>query len=361
MSRKRLGIRESTLRTATLGLKALECHKSGEKRGLNRAQGELRRRESTMSEHNQPSGTNGIIPPADRSKLILLRFNANHGSSEFNPTSQGPREVSHRRNRGAYDDRPEIVISTDEFRVNGLALKALASDPDVFQRGDMLVRVISDGGKVAGIRRPAESPRIAPLAPPVLREHLTKMARFVTVKEKDGLPVRVDAHPPTWCVQAIHARGFYPVIRPLKGIVESPFLRADGTICGTAGYDVATGLLYVPNGQPPTIKANPSHDDALRARDLLLDLVCDFPFGNDERTRATWLAALLTPVGRPAFEGPVPLFLFGGNVAGCGKTLLPELISLIVTAREIARTPNPRNDERNGVRWFSPSLSVASD
>jgi hypothetical protein len=71
--------------------------------------------------------------------------------------------------------------------------------------------------------------------------------------------------------------------------------------------------------------------------------VCDFPF-EQPMHRAAWLSALLTPFGRHAFEGPAPLHLFDANISGSGKTLLAEIVSLIATGRDVARTANPRNE-----------------
>ena len=50
----------------------------------------------------------------------------------------------------------------------------------------------------------------------------------------------------------------------------------------------------------------------------------DFPFAADMH-RAAWLAALLTPLARPAFDGPAPLFLVDANVRAAGKGLCLEV------------------------------------
>jgi len=232
------------------------------------------------------------------------------------------------------DDRPLIPITTDEHGTNDAALEALTKDPDIFQRGGALVHIVRSGRRLGGISRPADSPVIAALPAAVLRERLTRAGRFaVEVLTKEGHVETVDAHPPSWCVKALHARATYPQIRPLEGIVESPILRPNGTILEQPGYDEATGLLYLPVGDPPIIKANPSRDDAL--------------------------AALLTVVGRHAIDGPVPLFLFDANVRGSGKTLQAETISFIATGRKVPRTPNPRNNEE--VRKMILALALSGD
>ncbi len=65
---------------------------------------------------------------------------------------------------------------------------------------------------------------------------------------------------------------------------------------------------------------------AIAARDLLLEVVADFPFALP-LYRAAWPAALLTPLARFAFAGPAPLFLVDANVRAAGKGLLLDTIS----------------------------------
>jgi hypothetical protein len=42
------------------------------------------------------------------------------------------------------EEQPEILIGVDERRVNDQAIAALRSEPDLFQRGNALVRVLRD-------------------------------------------------------------------------------------------------------------------------------------------------------------------------------------------------------------------------
>jgi hypothetical protein len=125
--------------------------------------------------------------------------------------------------------------------------------------------------------------------------------------------------------------------------VEVPTLRHDGTILDTAGWDNRTALLYEPRTEFPPIPSAPTREEVGEAVEHLFDLTHDFPFTGDEH-KAAWLAALLTPFARFAFDGPAPLFLFTANCAGTGKSLLCSLISEIVEGRDMARTPCPSGD-----------------
>lgn len=89
----------------------------------------------------------------------------------------------------------------------------------------------------------------------------------------------------------------------------------------------------------------------------LFDLVENFPFAS-ELHKACWLAGLLTPFARPAIDGPCPLFLIDANSAGTGKSLLCDVISLIVTGRDMPRTTYPDNEEEMRKRITSIALGA---
>jgi hypothetical protein len=131
--------------------------------------------------------------------------------------------------------------------------------------------------------------------------------------------------------------GTWPGIRPIRGIVTSPVLRADGSILQSQGYDADSGLYVDLTEVFPPITSAPTADDSRKAVALLFDLVADFPF-RDEACRSGWLASLLTPLAREAYRGCTgPLFLFDANVRGSGKSLLADVNRLIVTGREATR------------------------
>lgn len=110
-------------------------------------------------------------------------------------------------------DKPTILLGTDEYRVNSEAIEALSNPkaaPEVFQRGNMLVRVqrTPNAGKQSHIDRPEGTPRISPMPAPYVCELLTRVAEFQKpVTTKDGDTELVPAHPPDRCVAAVVARG----------------------------------------------------------------------------------------------------------------------------------------------------------
>src|SRR5262249_36946577 len=143
----------------------------------------------------------------------------------------------------------------------------------------------------------------------------------------------------------------------LEGIVESPVLRPDGSLPSSAGYDAETGLYLLPSVDV-SVPANPTQEDARRARDTILEVVSDFPFAKQEHEDA-WLAAVLTPLARAAMRGPAPLFLIDANVAGAGKTKLCDVASIINSGRTMARSAYVHDDSE--MRKRVTTIAVAGD
>jgi hypothetical protein len=245
------------------------------------------------------------------------------------------------------EDRPDIIVTTEESKVNDQAIEAISVDRRIFQRNFKLVSIVRDAkpqSDPAGrVRRPEGTPVIMEIEGDRLREVLTDVANWQQFKpDAEGKFKLVPAHPPTWSIRAVLARKHWPKIRYLLGVIECPTLRPDGSVIESAGYDQTTGLLYVPGMTFPKLPARPSREDARTAADSLFEIVRDFPFKKDpdggSDHKAAWLAALLTPLGRFLIDGPCPLFLLESNVSGAGKSKLCDLVAVIVTGREMTRT-----------------------
>jgi len=153
-------------------------------------------------------------------------------------------------------------------------------------------------------------------------------------KEKKWLPM----DPPKDAIQTLLHRGDWdnPTVR---GIVNAPTMRPDGSLLFVPGYDPATELWYKPAGdlELPPIPERPTKADAKAALKLLTDLLAGFPFEEDI-DKSVALAAILTVVLRGAFE-IAPLFFFLAPEAGTGKTFLIFLIATIATGRRAVPLP----------------------
>ncbi|HVX15107.1 MAG TPA: hypothetical protein VHC22_28200 [Pirellulales bacterium] len=246
---------------------------------------------------------------------------------------------------------PEIIVGVDEKRVNDEAIASLAGHPDIYQRANGLVHVTNEARLPNGIDRPPGLPRISDIPMARLREMMSERARYFSIDGKDEInPV----HPPGWCVSGVAARGTWHGVRCLEAIVESPVLRADGTILQEPGYDRDTAILYLPNAEYPEVPPEPSQHDAHYAAQELLEVVEDFPF-ESEPHRSAWLAGTLGPFARWAFKGPAPLVVADANVRGAGKGLLADTMGVIASGRGFARANNVEDD----AEWRKQITSIA--
>jgi putative DNA primase/helicase len=255
--------------------------------------------------------------------------------------------------------RPIIRITPDFHMAVRDAAEALAGHPDVFTRGGELARVIRHPGNredEKGLRRDCGAPLILPMEVDTARVWLSCAARFQKFdKRNQDWEFTTPTRDFTASILGLRS---YQAGRELVGIIEAPTLRPGGSVVDIPGYDVATGLFYVPNATFPAIPEHPTLIDARTAVAFILRLVTDFPFSTN-CDRAAWLAYLLTVVARGAIDGPVPMFLFSANVAGTGKSSLAELGGLIATGRYPALDGYAADDAEMEKRLTA--LAIAGD
>lgn len=239
--------------------------------------------------------------------------------------------------------RALIRITPQRKRVADKACRALTSRHNLYHREGRLVRVCGTEN---------DAPRIDVLPNPSLGEELTEAAKFVK-RNADGVSRRV--HPPDWLIGCVASRGEWPMLRELRGVVEAPILRRDGTILQEPGYDPSTRLLYLPSVQFPAVPKTPTYEDARAACDKLLDLVCDFPFAQPVH-KAAWLAGMLTGFARHAYQGYTPFFLIDGNVRGSGKSMVVDVAAIIMTGRVAPRNTHSFDEVEEEKRITSTAL-----
>lgn len=257
-----------------------------------------------------------------------------------------------RKKSDADNGRREIEIAAGREREVAEAVIAEVADRarDIYQRGEVLVHVVSEPRVDSGVGA-ACAPRIRALPRSLLRERIDNCTQLKSWSPKLAWH---NAHPPDWLVRAIHERKQWPCIRPLTGVIQSPVIRPDGTLVDEPGYDAATGLLYEPNVAVPPVRPRPSKDEAIAARDRLLEIVQDFPF-KSEIHRSAWFAYTLTCFARWAFRGPAPAAWIDGNVPGCGKGKLAQIPCVLADGELTPVSPQPVKPEEE-----SKSITAAA-
>ena len=151
--------------------------------------------------------------------------------------------------------------------------------------------------------------------------------------------------------------GDWKHFRPLEGIATAPFLRVDGTICDTPGYDAASHVYFAPNAAFPQIPTEPNKDDADAAMERLLEPFSQFPFANDA-ARAGFLAHLLAAAARHAIDTR-PVMIYSAPLAATGKTLLAGMPSRIADGVEPAE--RPYTDDGEELRKVLMTVLLAGD
>jgi len=244
------------------------------------------------------------------------------------PDDDAPDEPPDDDTPTASGGRPQIIVTPNMQQVADRAI-ALLPRSGLYQRGGMLVHVVEpDSGGPAGLRRVDGAPIIRPVQPATVAERLSALARWRAANKRGRL---VDIRPPGWVVNAVLARGQYPGLPVLDGVLNYPVVMPDGAIVSESGYHRSIrSIVCVPRGLKLSVPDRPTLSDARAAVETLSAIVTDFPLVSDVH-RAGWLAALLTPLAWYCFDGPAPLTLLTGNNRGVGKGLLADLIGLIVT------------------------------
>ena len=133
---------------------------------------------------------------------------------------------------------------------------------------------------------------------------------------------------------------------PLVRVVRSPFVRPDGTVCTTEGYDDSTQtLLKRSDGMDGVLVPDePSAADVEAARDLLMtEWLGDLPFAG-EGARANALALVITPFVRGLFH-LAPMAVVDGLQMGVGKNLFADCVSILANGSPAAPMAYTRDDE----------------
>lgn len=217
-----------------------------------------------------------------------------------------------------------VILSPANIRGNlDDAERALAreggKDPAkrIYARGDKIVRLVGD---------------ILELMPEAaVFEAVAANAKWKKRNVKDEL---VSAYPPlAQIIRPLCVRSKWRHLSDVRLFARCPMLRPDGSVIQTRGFDAASGVLYVPDGDYPAVPEQPTEADVAQAIEIIEDVIGEFPFVTPEHRSAAY-AAILTPAARALFHGPCPLFLYEAPTAGTGKDFLAKTSIISATGQE---------------------------
>jgi hypothetical protein len=259
---------------------------------------------------------------------------------------------------------PQIKVVAGELPrvVNEAEDALLLIGREIYQRGGLVVRPVLNKSLKASNDRETESWQLVQMTRPYLVEVLCCAAQFLQFDKRAKGFVPVDA--PDKVAETYLSRQGRWKLPLLAGVVNTPFLRVDGSICETAGYDPESRLLFKPEDQVfPPVPQYPSRADAEVALEQLRKLIETFPFVT-QADRAVALAGILTALDRKSMT-TAPLIAFTSPAAGTGKSLLVDLMSVLATGRLMPVLSQGKNEEefekRLGASLLAGDACIAID
>ena len=230
-------------------------------------------------------------------------------------------------------DKPQVIVRgrhLDEVADDLVRCLVAANEPaSMFRHGNAVSRFVPAIGGRGGQLEPVDRNRLLD----VIERHI----RPVAMRKDDVRPDRVDT-----VVQELVLLRLVHQLPPVTVVTHTPFLRADGTVCDTAGYDTASGM-FLTDASGVSVPERPTNQQILDAVALIDELLCDFPL-TGESDRAHCFALLLTPLIRHLVR-LVPLFVIDANGPGVGKNLLSECCMYIATGEWVMTNPLPTDNE----------------
>ncbi|MGQ3890716.1 hypothetical protein [Legionella sp. CNM-4043-24] len=225
------------------------------------------------------------------------------------------------------------VLAGEIHRVADVAELELARSKKYYQRGNLIVAIFNDPG--------THETRIQAISKPALVRALASAAVWERFDGRAQEWVRID--PPERHAAVLFDAANYVHLPVLNGLARQPYLRSDGSLMNTAGYDLATGMFGMFDANKFSIPDKPSRMQAEEALALLLNLLSEFRFskGSDQ---AAALAAILAATIRPSLA-LAPMFHVRAHIAGSGKSYLCELITAFATPQRGTPTTFPADDE----------------
>jgi len=230
--------------------------------------------------------------------------------------------------------KPTIrVVPGEIHRVVDAAERALANTQRYFQKGGLIVSVVTDPG--------THETRVLEVGAPALVRALAGVAAWEKMDARSGNWVRVD--PPGRHATVLFDSIDYHHLPVLSGLTRQPYLRPDGSVMTTAGYDRSSRMFGVFNPQEFEVPDAPTLAEAKTALASLQELLSEFSFMGPTDLAAS-LSALLTAAVRPSLAH-APMFHVRAHMVGSGKSYLCELVTAFATPQRGTPATFPADDE----------------
>lgn len=149
--------------------------------------------------------------------------------------------------------------------------------------------------------------------------------------------------PPEKYINSLYSSSIYKHLQVLQGITRQPYLRNDGTLMTSEGFDPSTGMYGVFCADEYYVPECPSREMAVSAFVELKALLHEFSFAEVNDLSAA-LAMMLTAAIRPALSA-APMGHIKAHQIASGKSYLSSLIAAFASPSKPAAYAFPTNDE----------------
>ncbi len=210
---------------------------------------------------------------------------------------------------------------------------ALASYGSYYQFGGFIVRVIKEADSGNDV--------IKPISANTLTRALSICASWE--RFNSTLQCFVVSDPVGRYVNVLFEAEQYAHLPLLRGLSRQPFLRTDGSLVQTSGYDPKSGFYGVFDPLGYSIPERPSITEARAALAQLLQLLAEFSFAK-EHDRSAAIAGILTAAIRPTLP-LAPMFHIKAPQIASGKSYLSSLLAAFAGPHAPSVYTFPSNDE----------------
>lgn len=172
-------------------------------------------------------------------------------------------------------------------------------------------------------------------------------------RSKADLPV----DPPSKVVHLLMSAQYRQAVPEVQGVVRQPFVRPDGSLCMSPGYQADLKVLAAFDPEPfkkfawqGKVSAAQAEESARCCEDIYKE------FAVDASMKSTVLCAGMTAVQRGVLDR-APMILIQSNIAGIGKSTLARVFALLVSARPASEISYPTSAEETARTLFSALAS----
>jgi hypothetical protein len=253
------------------------------------------------------------------------------------------REAHRTKTKEAVSGKPIIDLIEGELPeiVNEAEKHLIAGDPDVYQRGDVIVR--PGVSEILTVEGNIVISALTTIGVDELVERFTKVVAFRRYDKRSEDYEYKDC--PERIAKTYYARSRRWKLRKLRVVVDRPYLREDGSIVETPGFAPETGILFDPRGQKfPPVPKDVRWEDGFEALKRIHErLFREYAFASSEgsyeyelcddwapsASRSVTFSGLLSSTARLLLP-TVPLHAFSSREAGSGKSKIVDAASIII-------------------------------